>query len=62
MKTLKIDGLKVNNGDIRGLLGQFWEINKPDIIKNVQARSSSETTFDIKVHYEGKLILPFSES
>jgi len=62
MKTMKIDGLKLDECDVRGFLDSFFSVNKLDVVTNVQAKLVTPGTFDIKVHYVGKLVLPFGNS
>lgn len=61
MKTFKMVDVKIDESQIRPLLDSFWLVNDPDKLYNVDARRSSDTSFDIQVRYRGELVLPFGD-
>jgi hypothetical protein len=63
MKAITIDGLSIQEQDLRPLMDSFWEINEPGVVKNVQAHlvDGKKGCYNIKIHYQGALVMPFGD-
>ncbi len=61
MKKFTIDNIKVKDDEIRPLLDDFWAVNTPGVVKNVQAKRchDGDDAFNIVIHHTGELVLPF---
>jgi len=64
MKTMMLDGVKIQEEELRSLLDSFWAVNAVDVVKNIQARlvDGKQNCYDLKIHYQGKLVLPFGSA